>query len=226
MLRSRRSVALRSVAIQAQVRVHDNVHRGAWTGRKCSGARDHFVACERLDSVGDRPQRAAASIVQDERPLTARAVIDISPRLEKAGKFVEHFYREQVWKCCFRALFHRTASLRRLTTDSSISTARANAGNADHQGFLHLFGTYISKCIVPFRCRFHRNAMATCIPRPVTTHSSLKSGAAAKLGYESKTETGRWKMKRRLTSKSKASRTPTARKASSKTPRRATTTGE
>jgi hypothetical protein len=96
----RRTVAVRSVSIavavpisvQANVRLRHNAHGRARARREGLGARDNFIAGERLAVLGDWPQRTAAAVVHHERPLTSRAVIKISLWLEETGQFVEHFY--------------------------------------------------------------------------------------------------------------------------------------
>jgi hypothetical protein len=147
-------MAVGAVAVRMQVGIRENAHSRAWTGRKCSGARDSFVAGERLDSVGDGPQRTAAAIVEDKRPFAAGAVIDVSPRLEKAGEFVERFYREQVRKCIFSAQFHRSYSLRRLSPTGVTAPRVPMQETPIYQGFLQFSDTYISICIVPFNADF------------------------------------------------------------------------
>jgi len=94
----RRTVAVRSISVAVSIGVQTNVslrnhaHCRARARREGFGARDNFVTGERLAVLGDWPQRTAAAIVHHERPLTPRAVIKISPWLEKTGQFVEHFY--------------------------------------------------------------------------------------------------------------------------------------
>ena len=72
--------------------LRNNAHRRARARREGLGARDNFLAGERLAVLGDWPQRTAAAVVHHERPLTSRAVIKISLWLEETGQFVEHFY--------------------------------------------------------------------------------------------------------------------------------------
>jgi hypothetical protein len=96
----RRTVAVRSISIavavsigvQANVSLRNDAHGRARARGEGFGARDNFVTGERLAVLGDWPQRTAAAVVHHERPLTPRAVIKISPRLEETGQFVEHFY--------------------------------------------------------------------------------------------------------------------------------------
>lgn len=81
-----------SISVQANMCLGDNAHGRARARRKRLGARDNFLAGERLAVLGDWPQRTAAAVVHHERPLTSRAVIKISLWLEETGQFVEHFY--------------------------------------------------------------------------------------------------------------------------------------
>jgi hypothetical protein len=153
-LGQRGSMAVGAVTERMLLRIGENAHSRAWTGRKCGRARDRFVAGEPLDSVGDCPQRAAAPIVQHERPLTTHAVVDVSPRLEKTGEFVEHFDREQVWKCFLRARFHRNDRPPSALPTGVTAPRVPMPETPIYQGFLRVFDTYISICIVPFSADF------------------------------------------------------------------------
>ena len=96
----RRTVAVRSIAIavsisvQTSVSFRNNAHCGARARRECLGASDDFVTRERRTVLRNRPKRTAAPVVNDDRPLAAHAMIEVSARLEEPGKFVEHFYRK------------------------------------------------------------------------------------------------------------------------------------
>ena len=99
-----RNVAIRSV--QVQMRLCHSAHGRTRAGRKCRSACDDLVARERRAFLSYRPQRAAPPVVDDERPFAAHAMIQVSMRLEETGKFVEHFYREQVRRLHLQRLVH------------------------------------------------------------------------------------------------------------------------
>jgi hypothetical protein len=84
------------VHIQVQVCFRHDAHRRTWPRRKRLSPRDNFVARQRHPIFCDRPQRTAPPVVDDERPFATRTVIQVSTRLEEAGKFVECLNCEQM----------------------------------------------------------------------------------------------------------------------------------